>query len=214
MIVNLLGCVLVITSTLVVLSRKLRSAAIMYAVQSLVLVSMLVTLAVTTKSGELYIWSLSAFITKVLLVPGITLFAIRKIGADADVELPTKLTPVKCVLLVVVELVVCYLAVMSISLPAAAETHPALAISLAHFFIGLTCIISQRNIMKQVFGYCLMENGSHVTLALLAPTAPGLVETGIATDAVFAVVIMVVVALKIYRTAHTLEAEDLANLKG
>lgn len=212
-VVNLLGCVLVITSTLVVLSRKLRTAAFMYAAQSLVLVSMFLTLAITTGSQDLYLWSASAFVTKVVLVPSIMLYTIKKLD-NPDEVLPTKLTPVRCVLLVVVELVVCYLAVMSISLPTAAEVHPALAISLAHFFIGLTCIVSQRNIMKQIFGYCLMENGSHVTLALLAPSVPGLVETGVATDAVFAVVIMALVALKIHRTAHTLDAQDLMELKG
>ena len=86
--------------------------------------------------------------------------------------------------------------------------------TLAHFFIGLTCIVTQRNIVKQIFGYCLMENGSHVTLALLAPEAPELVEVGIATDAFFAVIIMAVVAVRIYRTAHTLDADDLMELKG
>ena len=213
MLVNLLGCVLVVTSTLVVLSRKLRTAAYMYAVQSLVLVSMFLTLAVTTGSTDLYLWSASAFVTKVLLVPGIMLYTLRKIDAPDDVA-PSSLTPVKCVLLVIAELIVCYLAVMSISLPTAAEVRPALAISLAHFFIGLTCIVSQRNIMKQIFGYCLMENGSHVTLALLAPEAPGLVETGIATDAVFAVIIMAIVAYRIYKVSGTLDAQELTNLKG
>ena len=72
-----------------------------------------------------------------------------------------------------------------LSLPTAEVATPALAISFAHFFVGLTCIISQRNILKQIFGYCLMENGSHVTLALLAPTAPEIIEIGIATDAIF-----------------------------
>ncbi|MBE6466869.1 hydrogenase 4 membrane subunit [Denitrobacterium detoxificans] len=214
LIVNLLGCVLVITSTLVVLARKLRSAAYMYALQSLVIVAMFATLGATTGSTELYMWSVSAFVTKVVLVPGIMLYTIKKMGDDADVELPSKLSPVGCVLLVIAEVVVCYLAVMGISLPTAAAVHPALAISLAHFAIGLTCIVSQRNIMKQVFGYCLMENGSHVTLALLAPNAPGLVETGIATDAVFAVIIMVFIACKIHRVNKTLDAHDLMNLRG
>ena len=214
MVVNLLGCVLVITSTLVVLAPKLKTGAYMYALQSLVLVSMLLTLGITTGSSELYQWSVTAFITKVLLVPGLMLYAIKKLGDQADVNMPIKLTPVKCVILVIVELAVCYFAVMGIKLPAAAEVHPALAISLAHFFIGLTCIVSQRNIFKQIFGYCLMENGSHVTLALLAPTAPGLVETGVATDAVFAVVIMVIIALKISRVNKTIDARDLMNLKG
>jgi len=214
LIVNLLGCVLIITSTLVVLQRKLRNAAFTYAAQSLVLVSIFLTLAITTGSTDLYLWSGTAFVTKVVLVPGIILFALKKIGEDANKELPSKLSPVLCILLVVGELVVCYLAVMGIKLPTAEEVHPALAISLAHFFIGLTCIVSQRNIMKQIFGYCLMENGSHLTLALLAPSAPGLIETGVATDAIFAVIIMVIIAVKIYRTNHTLDAQDLMNLKG
>lgn len=214
LIVNLLGCLLVITSTLVVLAKKLKTAAYMYALQSLVLVSMFLTLAITTGSTDLYIWSASAFVTKVILVPCIMLYAIKKLGDDGDKEIESKLSPVGCVILVVCELIVCYLAVMNITLPTAAEVHPALAISLAHFFIGLTCIVSQRNIMKQIFGYCLMENGSHVTLALLAPEAPGLVETGIATDAVFAVIIMVMIALKIHRVNETLDAHDLMNLKG
>jgi hydrogenase-4 component E len=214
MIVNFLGCVLVITSAMVVLARKLRAAAFTYAAQSLVIVAIFITLAVTTGSTDLYIWAASAFVTKVLLVPAIMLHAIKKIGPDADVELQSKLKPVGCVLLVIAEVVVCYLAVMGIQLPTAAEVHPALAISLAHFFIGLTCIVSQRNIVKQVFGYCLMENGSHVTLALLAPNAPGLVETGIATDAVFAVIIMAIIVVRIYRTNKTLDARDLTNLRG
>ena len=41
-----------------------------------------------------------------------------------------------------------------------------------------------------------MENGSHLTLALLANKAPELVEIGIATDAIFAVIIMVVLVNK------------------
>lgn len=213
-IVNLLGCVLVITSTLVVLQNRLRNAAITYAIQSLVLVSIFLTLGVTTGSKELFIWSGTAFVTKVVLVPMIMLYAIRKVGEDANVVLPTKLSPIGCILLVVAELIICYLAVMGISLPTAEEVHPALAISLAHFFIGLTCIVSQRNIMKQIFGYCLMENGAHLTLALLAPSAPGLIETGVATDAIFAVIIMVIIAIRIYHTNHTLDASDLENLKG
>ena len=91
---------------------------------------------------------------------------------------------------------------------------PALAISFAHFFVGLTCIISQRNIMKQIFGYCLMENGSHVTLALLAPTAPEIIEIGIATDAIFAVIIMSIVVRRIWDDSHSLDARDLSELRG
>lgn len=41
-----------------------------------------------------------------------------------------------------------------------------------------------------------MENGSHLVLALLAWRAPEMVEIGIATDAIFAVIVMVLLARK------------------
>ena len=177
-IVNILGGLLIVTSTMVVVSKNIKHSIHWYAVQSLVLVGLLATLGVTTGAQELLMWAGSAFITKVVLVP------------------------------------ICFAVVTQISLPTAEVATPALAISFAHFFVGLTCIISQRNIMKQIFGYCLMENGSHVTLALLAPTAPEIIEIGIATDAIFAVIIMSIVVRRIWDDSHSLDARDLSELRG
>ncbi|WP_172136231.1 hydrogenase 4 membrane subunit [Adlercreutzia sp. ZJ473] len=213
-LVNVLGACLIITSMAVVLARTGRVSAQFYALQSAVLVALFVALGAVTGSTELYLWSASAFATKVLLVPGILLFTLRKVGDSADVDLPPKLSPMKCVGLVAVEVFVCFVAVSGIDLPTAAAVKPTLAVALAHFFIGLTCIVIQRSIFKQIFGYCLMENGSHVALALLAPQAPELVEVGIATDAIFAVIILAVMVCRIARTTHTLDADDLAELKG
>lgn len=213
-LVNILGACLIITSMTVVLARTGRGAAKLYALQSAVLVSILVVLGMVTGSSELYLWSASAFITKVVLVPTILLLALKKIGTSVVVDLPPKLSPMKCVALIAVEVFVCFVAVSGIELPTAADVQPALAVAFAHFFIGLTCIVIQRSIFKQIFGYCLMENGSHVALALLAPQAPELVEVGIATDAIFAVVILSLMAMRIARDAKTLNADDLCELKG
>lgn len=213
-LVNVLGACLIITSMSVVLARKGTTSAMLYALQSLVLVGILFTLGTVTGSTELYMWSVSALITKVVLVPSILLFTLKKIGDSVEVDLPPKLSPMKCVALVAVEVFVCFVAVSGIELPTAEVALPTLAVALAHFFIGLTCIVIQRSIFKQIFGYCLMENGSHVALALLAPQAPELVEIGVATDAIFAVIILSVMVLRIARHAHTLNADDLCELKG
>ena len=211
---NVLGACLIITSMMVVLARAGRTAAWLYSLQSLVLVGVLASLGFVTGSGELFTWSATAFATKVVLVPAILLYALKKIGDDAQADLPPKLNPMKSVALVAVEVFVCFVAVSGIDLPTAAEVKPTLAVSLAHFFIGLTCIVTQRSIFKQIFGYCLMENGSHVSLALLAPEAPELVEIGVATDAIFAVIILAVLVVRMARYAHTLDADDLCELKG
>ncbi len=211
--VNVLGGLLIVTSLMVVLSKTPKKAAFIYAAQSIILVSIFIALGMTTGSTELFTWSATAFFTKVLFVPGVMLFALKKMGSP-DEDLPSSVNPMISVVLVAVEVLICFVAVQGIELPTSAEVKPALAVSLAHFFIGLTCIVTQRNILKQVFGYCLMENGSHVTLALLAPQAPELVEIGIATDAIFAVIIMAVVAVRIYKATHTLDSNELMELKG
>ncbi|MDR0888723.1 MAG: hydrogenase 4 membrane subunit [Coriobacteriales bacterium] len=211
--VNVLGGLLIITSLMVTLTKTVRRTAYVYAIQSLILIGVFISLGVLTGSSDLFTWSITAFITKVLIVPGVLLFVDKKLNGSQP-ELKPKISSVYIVLLVAVEVLICYVVVQNIQLPTSIDVKPALAVSLAHFFIGLTCIAVQRNILKQVLGYCLMENGAHLTLALLAPNAPGLVEIGVTTDAFFAVIIMAVVAYRVYKTHQSLSADDLNELKG
>jgi hydrogenase-4 component E len=212
-LVNGLAGILIVTAVLVTLAGRPIAAARFYALQSLVLVLLFLALAGTTNSPELYLWAASAFVTKVVLVPLIMVRAFGRLG-DAKLGSGAALPPALSVVLAAVVVVLCFVVVSGVALPGVAAIKPALAVSLAHFFLGLACIVAQRNILKQVFGYCLMENGSHLTLALLAPNAPELVEVGIATDAIFAVVIMAVLASKIHATLQTLDARQLTTLKG
>lgn len=213
-LVNVLGVLLIVTSSLVVLSKTVGHAIMWYAGQSLILVGVLVSLGITTGTTELLTWGASAFVTKVLLVPAIIWTAYKKMGQPDVSGLKSAVSAPWFVVIVIAEVVLSFAVVSNVELPTAADALPALAISFAHFFVGLTCIVTQRNILKQVFGYCLMENGSHVTLALLAPTAPEIVEIGIATDAFFAVIIMSIVVMRIWRDAHTLDSHDLTDLRG
>lgn len=212
-LINFLGGLLVVTSLCVVLTKTARNTAFVYALQSLIIVGIFITLATLTGSTRLYEWAGTAFVTKVLVVPGIILYAASKCG-DAGSSLKPRIGAGKIIGIIAAEVLVCFVALNSVKLPLAQVFSPTLAISLSMFFIGLTCIVVQRNIIKQIFGYCLMENGSHVTLALLAPNVPGLVETGVATDAFIAVIIMAVMVWRIYKYDHTLNADDLTELKG
>ena len=212
LIVNNLAGLMMITSLLVIGAKRPIVSCCLYALQSLVLVLIFFTLAETLQARELFLWSLSALITKVILVPLIMAWAFSKLAdpsADGGiVSLPLLM------LAAAVIVVLCWFVVAPVALPMVATLKPALAVSLGHFLLGLLCIVSQRNILKQVFGYCLMENVSHLTLALLANRAPELVEIGIATDAIFAVIVMALLARKIYRTLNTLNVSQLTALKG
>jgi hydrogenase-4 component E len=211
-LVNSLSGLLILTSLLVIEVKHPRSSALMYSLQSIVLVSIFVVLASVTQATQLYLWAASAFITKVILVPLILYRALSQVGES---EKPRNVMGTTLSFLVAAASVaVSFLVVSQIQLKAAEPFKPALAISMAHFFFGELCILTQRNLFKQVLGFCLMENGSHLTLALLAYNAPELIEIGIATDAVFGVIIMVVLGNQIYKRLHTLDTADLNTLKG
>ncbi len=212
LVVNNLAGLLIITSLLVIIVKKPATSALFYALQSLVLVMIFLVLAETLHAHELYMWSLTAFITKVILVPWIMYRAFRQMEdpkANGGV-----VGTVGLIFIAAIIILLSYFVVEPVQLPMVSALKPALAVSLEHFLIGLLCIVTQRNILKNIFGYCLMENGAHLMLALLAFRAPELVEVGIATDAIFAVIVMTLMARKIYRTLHTLDVKQLTVLKG
>jgi len=211
-LINSLSGLLILTSLMVIETKKLRTSAFLYGVQSFVLVLIFLALAVTMKADQLYLWAASAFVTKVLLVPYIIYRTQKGISEAEQPSLAVR--PVVSLVLAAITLVVSFVVVSQLDLKIAAVFKPALAISVAHFFFGQLCILTQRNLLKQVLGFCLMENGSHLTLALLAYDAPELVEIGIATDAIFGVLIMSILVLQIYRSLHTLDAASLTSLKG
>ncbi len=206
-LVNSLSGLLILTSLLVIEVKKARWSALTYSLQSLVLVLIFLVLADTTKTDQLYWWAASALITKVVLVPWVLYRAMSRIDES---EMPRKALGLTVSLLMAAFAVaVSFLVIDQIALKQAAPFKPALAVSMAHFFFGELCILTQRNLFKQVLGFCLMENGSHLTLALLANSAPELVEIGIATDAVFGVIIMVGLGNLIYKKLHTLDVAEL-----
>lgn len=212
LIVNNLSGLLIVTSLLVIGAKRPATSALLYALQSSVLVLIFLVMAHTMQADELYLWSATAFATKVVLVPYLM---YRALGSMSDsIASESVLSPAWSVLAAALIVVLSLVVVSSVQIPAITDLKPALGVSLGHFFLGLMCIVTQRNILKQVFGYCLMENGAHLTLALMANKAPELVEVGIATDAIFAVVIMIAVARQIHRTMNTLDVRQLTALKG
>ena len=169
MIVNNLAGLMMLTSLFVISVKSYRLSCGFYACQSLVLVSIFATLSCLFAAEQLLIWSASAFITKVLLVPLIMTYAARNIPQN----IPEKALfgPAMMALLAALIVLLCAFVVQPVKLPMATGLKPALAVALGHFLLGLLCIVSQRNILRQIFGYCLMENGSYLVLAGLVRMA-------------------------------------------
>lgn len=210
-VVNFLAVLLILTSMLVIETRRLRLAAYMYSLQSLVLVLIFLSLAIFMHAEPLYIWSFTALITKVFLVPWLIIRTLKKIGdQEGEAAFKTFTTVLFAVLLVALSFAVAN----SFQMYAVLKVKIAMGVSIALFLLGLLCIVTKKNALKQIFGYCLMENGSHLTLALLAYNAPETVEIGILTDAIFAVVIMLVISGRLFKSFGTLDTDNHTLLKG
>ena len=147
-LVNILGGLLIVTSTMVVVSKTIPSPSSGTRSSRLSWWACCSPWGLTTGATELLMWAASAFVTKVILVPFILNRAYKKMGSPADSTLTSSIKPAWTIILTGLEVAVCFAVVTRLSLPTAEVATPALAISFAHFFVGLTCIISQRNILQ------------------------------------------------------------------
>ena len=134
MIVNNLAGLMMLTSLFVISVKSYRLSCGFYACQSLVLVSIFATLSCLFAAEQLLIWSASAFITKVLLVPLIMTYAARNIPQN----IPEKALfgPAMMALLAALIVLLCAFVVQPVKLPMATGLKPALAVALGHFLLA------------------------------------------------------------------------------
>lgn len=216
-LINVLGAAMVITSLLILFAKTPKSSAVIYCVQAIMLVALFFTMAATVGSTELYEWGVTSIFTKVIFVPLVVFLLVRQLrreGWTPKDDAPSSFKPWMAVLVTVAILAGTYAVTMEITLPQAQDVKPLLAAAMGIFFIGVMGVISYRSLFKQIFCYCIMENSAHMTMAVLAPQAQSLMESGVATDAIFGTIIFAVLIYRIYKQRKTLDAKDMEELRG
>ena len=211
--IDILAICMIITSLAVFGLRNLKLSIGIYAIQTLLLVSIFFMLYSNFNAPQLRIWAIVAFFTKVLFVPGILFFLIKKLGVISEDE------PVG-------GFFVSPVIAMGFSLAIAMTINPilvefsliqekiALIAAVTVFMMGIFGFMLRNSFIKQILAYCLFENGIHLSLALMAYNSHELVELGILTDAIFAVIIMSVLAVRFYKAYDGLDTSKASNLRG
>lgn len=210
---DILAICMIVTSLAVFGLRSLKLSIIAYAIETLLLVSIFFLLSEKFNAEQLKTWAIVAFFTKVLLVPGILFWLIKKLGVISEDE------PVG-------GFFVSPVIAMGFSLALSMSIHPIfLKFSLIKeeimliaagtvFMMGIFGFMLRNSFIKQILAYCLFENGIHLSLALMAYNSHELVELGILTDAIFAVIIMSVLAIRFYKAYDSLDTSKASNLRG
>lgn len=208
-----LAICMIVTSLAVFGLRSLKLSIIAYAIETLLLVSIFFLLSEKFNAEQLKTWAIVAFFTKVLFVPGILFWLIKKLGVVSEDE------PVG-------GFFVSPVIAMGFSLALSMSIHPIfLKFSLIKeeimliaagtvFMMGIFGFMLRNSFIKQILAYCLFENGIHLSLALMAYNSHELVELGILTDAIFAVIIMSVLAIRFYKAYDSLDTSKASNLRG
>ena len=210
---DILAICMIVTSLAVFGLRSLKVSIIAYAIETLLLVSIFFLLSEKFNAEQLKTWAIVAFFTKVLFVPGILFWLIKKLGVVSEDE------PVG-------GFFVSPVIAMGFSLALSMSIHPIfLKFSLIKeeimliaagtvFMMGIFGFMLRNSFIKQILAYCLFENGIHLSLALMAYNSHELVELGILTDAIFAVIIMSVLAIRFYKAYDSLDTSKASNLRG
>nr|WP_315048772.1 hydrogenase 4 membrane subunit [uncultured Campylobacter sp.] len=211
--IDILAICMIVTSLAVFGLRNLKLSIGIYAIQTLLLVSIFFMLYSNFNAPQLRIWAIVAFFTKVIFVPGILFWLVKKLDVISEDE------PVG-------GFFVSPVIAMGFSLAIAMTINPilvefsliqekiALIAAVTVFMMGIFGFMLRNSFIKQILAYCLFENGIHLSLALMAYNSHELVELGILTDAIFAVIIMSVLAIRFYKAYDGLDTSKASNLRG
>jgi hydrogenase-4 component E len=210
---DILAICMIVTSLAVFGLRNLKLSIIAYAIETLLLVSIFFLLSEKFNAEQLTTWAIVAFFTKVIFVPAILFWLVKKLGVVSEDE------PVG-------GFFVSPVIAMGFSLALSMSIHPIfLKFSLIKeeimliaagtvFMMGIFGFMLRNSFIKQILAYCLFENGIHLSLALMAYNSHELVELGILTDAIFAVIIMSILAIRFYKAYDSLDTSKASNLRG
>ena len=193
--------------------RKYKLSIAAYAMQTLLLVIVFLLLYGKYGVHELLIWSATALVMKVIFVPLLLLRLVNSLGVVNENE-PVGgffISPIVALSFSLAISMMFYKVFIHFSL--FKDTLPLFASSFI-FMVGIFGFILRNSFLKQILSYCLFENGIHLSLALMAYNSHELVEVGILTDAIFAVVIMSILAKRFYASYGSLDTSKATNLRG
>ncbi len=197
--------------------RNLAASTWAYLVHSLFLAGTFAAFAIVTDSPQLYWWVLAAVLTKVIFIPLLLRwYIIRHPATELRPTLGLRLSLVILSLLLIVFFKLVHTHMNFIAPTEAASLEPArsnLAVAFTVFAMGLYVLVTRRDAVKNVIGLCLLENGAHLSLVVLAPTLPGTLFIGLVTNVTLFVWVLIYVTSGIYQLLGSPDTFRLSELR-
>lgn len=197
--------------------RNLKLSAWALCIQSLFLCSIFAAFGLMSKNETLYWWVLSTFVTKVIFVPWLLLYYIRrlpKVEVRPILGFGVSLALLFGFLIIFYRFVHTYIEFIAPTREALFEpARSSLAIAFTIFVLGLYVMVAKKDAIKIVIGLCILENGVHLSLVTLAPKLPETTVFGITTNIVVAAFLLLYLTERIFKEIGTIDTVELSHLK-
>lgn len=210
--IDLLTAFTLVTSFMVIGSKRLEFAVKTIAVQAVLLAAIAAVVARYTGVDEAYLAAVLTLLIKGLAIPYILFRVIRRISVKREAcgFIGTRAALVLAGVLVMLS----FGTTPRVLTTGNAIAGNALPVAVALMLLGLFVMISRKLALMQIVGLLMMENGLFLAGVSTTYGMPLVVELGIFLDIFVGVLIMGVLAFKINSTFDTIDTRQLKNLKG
>ena len=192
--------------------RRMRSSIRLLTGQGLLLAAAAAVVALATGSPHAYFAVALTVAVKVLVVPGILLYALREVRVKREMEMV--LPPRPAMLLAIGLVIVAYYVAGPLRTMDGFLTRNALPAALSMLLVGLFTMLIRKKALSQVVGIVAMENGLYLMTVVATQGLPLAVEMGVAIDLAVGVLVMGIVARQIHRTFDSINTDHLQTLRG
>lgn len=203
---------ILITDFILLATGRMRASIRLVSIQGFLLGVVPVIIGITQGiSQEIIVISLAGIVLRGIIFPRLLHRSVIDTGVDRE-EHP--IVGYIASLLIMVVFLLTSLWVGSKLAFLAPKSALMIPVALATIFAGTFMIVGRRIAIMQIIGYILIENGIYCFGLMLVEKVPFLVELGVLTDAVVAVLVMTNASKKLHKVFDHMDTRNLDSLKG
>lgn len=208
---KLLAAGMLLLSFVMLSTRRTQQLITLFAWQGTLLFLSTVLVAHDAGATELYFSGALTLILKVITLPLVLNFLIRRLGAQWDNE-PLVDIPVTMIVGLVLVIFAFGLA-QPVSMLATTIMRHTIGIALSVILLSFLMMITRRKAVTQVIGFLAMENGLFFAATSTTYGMPMVIELGIALDLLVAVFILGIFFFQIREQFDSLDLHHLESLR-
>jgi hydrogenase-4 component E len=211
-IVILCAAGMLVSAFLMVGQKSLFTTIRLYGVQSLLLATVAVVMAISDERPHLFLMATMTTVLKGFVIPLFLMRVVDRIGIHREIEpfLNVPASLLACLGLTVVG----YRVSTGFPEGTVGVTHHVLGVGLSTLMIGLFLMVTRKKAISQVLALLTVENAIFLVALGITSGMPMVVELGIFFDVILAVLVLGVLVRRIVDRFESMDVSRLSKLKG